>query len=1332
MIRYLLLSITCFISSFIFSQVVTTPPAGTVFTTSSANPFAIAMAGGQTYTHTNSTWPAFVNNCYIFAINDTLFNAINGFNPTPSGGPCSGMSNLDYSSLLSNPAAGTLIYKGTTSFRYKNTSSVFVVNNNVQVRATVQFSAPITYYPNNTFILPVTANFSYTVLYECLAPADGLYTTVTPGTWVPAKDLFDDMDTDPANSICVFFQDGYYTLHSVSASTSPSATLCEGFNLQLIGGGTGNNLTFSWTGPNSFTSNISNPIINNASPFNSGTYTLTATDDAGCPNSVNTLITIDPAPVATSGGSQTICVNSPATVSGMTAQYGTISWTHNGSGNLTGTSTTTPTYTPSPIDANNTVTLTMTVTSNNSCAPNTATSTYNFIVQGNPVATDGVTSSTCSGTTYTITSANSMNGTIQWTHNGSGTLTNSTTNNPSYTPGPLDDGNTVVLIMTVTSNNLCAPGTAMAFHILNIIPLPVAVAGGVGTVCENDSIQVSGAMGSFGTINWTENGAGSLLNPTTTTPIYVANTGDIGNIVTLTMTVTSSACSASASADFTVHVQGLPSATITSSLTMCAGLSATVSGVSIKNGTFSWSHDGNGILSNNGSLTPTYGSTLADGGDTVHLTLTVYSNNSCAPATYTTIYNVIVDNVPVATIPTSTVICGGIPFVVNNVTMNYGNPTWSLTTGAGSLTNANTPTPTYTPAPADYGQNIILSLNLASNNSCAPNILTQFMYITVQNPPVAQAGGINVICENSNAGVTGATAMYGTINWTHDGAGTLTNPTTLGPFYQPSSTDIGDTVTLLLVVTSNNSCAPLADSAEYYIVVDPLPVVSAGFTNIICSNAPFVITGATSNYGSINWSHNGFGTLTDQTTITPTYTPVFADENDTVLLVIHVQSNNACAPTTVKDSVWLIVDPAPTLTLASNQDTTCPLSSYVVSGTVITNGTYTWSHNGTGTLSNTTTPNPTYLAGSGDTGNHVYLTCTVTGANGCSSVVVKDSIDLFIQSNLNAPVITVNSIQNVACFGGSTGSISLSATGGTLPYSWSWSSDDSTQTIASSPSISSLIAGTYIVNLVDGYNCLVIDTFQITEATQIVSNPIITPVDCVNLTAGKILVAASGGVGPYTYLWLENGTTADTLSGVPAGNHLVQITDASGCIVTDTIALTTNGDLNVQATPNQTTVNIATPINFTASGATSYYWSPSDYLSCTACPNPICTPLSTTTYIVTGRNTNGCVGTDTVQVDVYVDCTKLAVPSIFSPNETGPEVNNTFGLIGSLPCVSEYMLVVFNRWGEQVFESQDTKVKWDGTFHGKPQNSGVYFYRMEMTLLDGEKVEKSGNITLIR
>ena len=1324
---FLLICFCLFLNHSLFAQVPTSPPVGTVTTTSSATPFAYALTGGLTYSYNNPSWPAFNTNCYAFSLNDTLFNAINGFNPTPSGGICTGMSNLVYNAGMSNLASGTIVYTGTTSYRYQNISSVFVVNNAVPVRVTITFSSPVTYYPNNTFVVPVTGNFSYSVIYESFSPTDAQYTSGSGNTWTPSKTLFNNLVTDPNNSICVNFTPGTFTLNTVNASTAPSGIICQGGNIQLTGGGTGNNLTFNWSGPNSFTSTNSNVTINNASSSNSGTYFLTVTDDIGCSNTAQSVINVQQAPTATAGGTSVICVNNTATVSGATSANGTISWTHNGSGSLSNGNTLTPTYTPSSSDAGNTVVLTLITTSNNSCAPDNAQAFYNVIVEGNPIAVDGVTNSICSTTSFTVTTANAQFGAINWTHNGNGTLTNANTPSPTYTPSPLDDGNTVVLTLTVTSGNSCAPGIAQAFHVINITPLPQAVSGGMATVCQNSSVTVSGATANYGTINWNHNGFGSLTNPTSINPTYTPNAGDLGNIVTLTMTVSSnnSCAPAIATADFSITVQGLPTATVSNSSTICSTSSATVSGVTASNGTFSWTHNGNGNLSNSTSINPTYTPTTLDAGNTVLLTLTVSSNNSCAPSSVTAIYTVTINRLPTATVGGNVTICESNPYLVTGASFNYGTANW-IHNGSGTITNGNTNAPTYTPGPSDAGNSVTLILNVTSNNACAPNVVSSQFSLNIQHAPVALAGGSTTVCVTSNAPVTGATATYGTINWTHNGGGSLTNPTALGPIYNPVSSDIGNPITLTLTVSSTNVCAPQTASAFYTVNIDPLPLALAGGSATICANGSGTVSGAVATNGTVNWTGNGLGTISDPTTTTPTYFPSLNESGNTVTLTMEVLSNNTCIPATSLATYSFIIDNLTSIQNPNIQDTLCPGASKTIGGITTEFGTSSWSHNGTGTLINGNTNSPTYTAGPGDLGNVVTLTLTVTSTNTCAPQTAVSTVQLYVKASANIPNINLVNLIHVRCNGDQTGSIILNITGGASPYSFDWNSGSTSQ------NLTNIGEGIYYVDVTDNHGCLATDTFKINEPPKLDYTALIIPVNCFNSTNGSITVSASGGVGPYNYIWRDLDEDSPQVTQLSAGTYKVTINDANGCSITEYIPLGTTGSLNVEATPDVMSVNIGTEIPFTVTGATNYNWSPDQYLSCDDCDNPLCTPTSSNNYIVTGSNPNGCTGTDTIIVNVFVDCHNLTLPNIFSPNNNGPQANNTFGLLGTLPCLETYQLLIFNRWGEQVFETQSTELLWDGTFKGQVQNSGVYFYRLDMKLVNGEEIKKSGNLTLVR
>ncbi len=216
---------------------------------------------------------------------------------------------------------------------------------------------------------------------------------------------------------------------------------------------------------------------------------MTVTSLIGCPLFLTATATytiiVDSLPIASAGGTQAICSNDAATVSGATAVNGTILWTENGAGSITsGATTLTPVYTSAAGDAGNTVTLTMTVTSNNACTPQTATATYTITVDPLPTASAGGTQTICINETATISGATATNGTILWTHNGAGAITSgATTLTPAYTSAPGDAGNTVTLTMTVTTPVSCPIVlTATATYSVIVEPLPTATAGGSQTI----------------------------------------------------------------------------------------------------------------------------------------------------------------------------------------------------------------------------------------------------------------------------------------------------------------------------------------------------------------------------------------------------------------------------------------------------------------------------------------------------------------------------------------------------------------------------------------------------------------------------------------------------------------------------------------------------------------------------------------------------------------------------------------------------------------------------------------------------------------------------------
>lgn len=152
-------------------------------------------------------------------------------------------------------------------------------------------------------------------------------------------------------------------------------------------------------------------------------------------------------------------------------------------------------------------------------------------------------------------------------------------------------------------------------------------------------------------------------------------------------------------------------------------------------------------------------------------------------------------------------------------------------------------------------------------------------------------------------------------------------------------------------------------------------------------------------------------------------------------------------------------------------------------------------------------------------------------------------------------------------------------------------------------------------------------------------------------------------------------------------------------------------------------------IQIFASGGTYYSWSPSLGLSCTNCSSPVASPIASTTYYVTVSNGPGagCRDSDSLIVTITDDCPELYIPNGFSPN--GDNNNDVYYIYGD---IAEFEIVIYNRWGQIVYESHDQKKGWDGTYNGNKVQSGIYAYKLTITDFKGTKTQKTGNITLVR
>jgi gliding motility-associated-like protein len=167
--------------------------------------------------------------------------------------------------------------------------------------------------------------------------------------------------------------------------------------------------------------------------------------------------------------------------------------------------------------------------------------------------------------------------------------------------------------------------------------------------------------------------------------------------------------------------------------------------------------------------------------------------------------------------------------------------------------------------------------------------------------------------------------------------------------------------------------------------------------------------------------------------------------------------------------------------------------------------------------------------------------------------------------------------------------------------------------------------------------------------------------------------------------------------------------------------------------------SIAVPITYgqnatlTANGGVTYVWTGGENGSIITV-----TPMSTTVYCVTATDSNNCSDTACVTVDFYDMCASgIYLPNAFSPNNDGENDSLQLYYENSM-CVTSLHIVIYERFGEKVFESNDPAFKWNGVysnlFFQKDRQAGseVFMYYLDVKLIDGKEISKKGNITLLR
>lgn len=613
---------------------------------------------------------------------------------------------------------------------------------------------------------------------------------------------------------------------------------------------------------------------------------------------------------------------------------------------------------------------------------------------------------------------------------------------------------------------------------------------------------------------------------------------------------------------------------------------------------------------------------------------------------------------------------------------------------------------------------------------CSTSMLfegTNHIEIYIDNKPLCPTWNNGVAIE----GVQDASGSIGTVvtgrnfptQWTAFADGVQIYPTSPTNYnvasisYIPSLLESGiqwyDTDGNFLGTGFEITVTPTNDTTGYYVVYDQCYTASGGQGNTdtawVYTDYPLV-----SAFGSSLNCIDTLGTATAVATGVAPFTYIWNDPQGQSTPVATGLSSGTYTVTVIDSNGCInqavaVVDSAAYTLNTSASNALCfgessgqafvdvsPLDSFI---------TYMWDAN----AGNQTTDTAYNLSA----GTYQVIITDSIGCKDSASVTIGEPSDFIVS----------DSIINPSCAGGNDGSIYVNVSGATPSYNYSWGSNQ----------LIGLSAGTYSLVITDSNNCSYTDTFIVTDPPSLSLMLDTVSASC-GLSDGMVTASVQGGTPPYNYLWNPGGLGNDTLFNVSTGLYSLTVSDAKGCTATDSIIVSEYKGYSVDfsLSPEQGITPLTVQFLNNSFNCVTYFWDFGNG-NTSSSVNPFDEIYTQEgEYIVTliGCNSSGlerCCDTITKTV-IVEDNSHCSWTNVFTPN--GDNRNDEF----QIDCdkIANFYIVIFNRWGTKVFESNNIDAPWDGTKNGKDVPEGTYFFIINATGVDGLEWNHKGTVTLIR
>jgi gliding motility-associated-like protein len=904
---------------------------------------------------------------------------------------------------------------------------------------------------------------------------------------------------------------------------------------------------------------------------------------------------------------------------------------------------------------------------------------------------------------------------------------------------------------------------------VTINPLPTATIAGTATVCQNDATPTITFTGDNGTAPYTfsyslNGGATQTITSVGTTATLSAPTGTVGTFNYTLISVqdaSSTACSQAQVGIATIIVNPLPTAIIAGSVNVCVGDAAPSITFTGANGTspYTFTYTLNGGANQTVTSVGTSATVSVPTGTagTFSYDLVSVQDASSTNCSQVQVGNatVVVNPLPTATIAGSVNLCVGDPAATITFTGANGTApytfTYTINGGAnqtvvsiGVIATVNAPTGTAGTFSYD-----LVSVQDASSTTCSQ--LQAGNATVVVNPlPTATIAGTTNVCVGDAAPTITFTGANGTAPYTFT--------YTLNGGANQTITSVGTTATITVATgaagtfsydlvsvqdASSTTCSQL-QVGNATVVVNPLPTATIAGDITLCVNDvdPVVtFTGAagTAPY-TFTYTLNGGP---NQTIISVGSTATIANSTAVagtfVYELVSVQDASATGCSQAQTgTVTIVVSPLPTATI-SGTISVCeggPDQTITFTGA---NGIapYTFGY--------------TLNGGAPQTVTSIGSTVTITVSAAVAGVFTYDLLGVqdsglsgCYQAQGGTAIVTVNALPVVSAgndFVVCEGSQAILTGSGALIYVW-------TGGVIDGQSFTPTTTGPYTVTGTDANGCVNTDDVIVTvEPLPVVSfigdvlsgcasEPLVvtftnttpgTLVDCIwTLEDGTILT----GCGTVTHTFSTPGTFDVTLT----------VTSANGCVnsVTYVDYIYVEGDPNASFIPSESVISNLNPtvlFENTSTGAVNYLWDFGDNsgTSTVVSPDHSFPEDASGSYAVmlVAYSPLGCTDTALATIQLNEEVI-FYVPNTFTPDDD--DYNPTFQPVftsGFDPY--DFTLLIFNRWGEIIFESHNAAIGWDGTYGGNLVQDGTYIWKIEFkTTANDERKVIHGNVNILK